>query len=190
MPHKQANIKKLIEINNTTLTSFAVDDFFTLDVLSKRLKKPLKQHADTLCSIYNLFHRRLHHECRYTEMFVNQNEQDILFTVFFDCGQHKYMIAMLSQFDTVLTDQDKIIHELLSSYEHIKESSVSLHDETLPAHIHSLIHDLITHEGDKHLHLKKIETEKAGQNIVFHQVSFPIDFESHRGISILAGFQY
>ena len=190
MPHKKAIITNLINANNTTLTNFAVDEFFTLEVLTKRLKKPLKQHADTLCSVYNLFRRRLHAECRYTEMTVNQNEDTIFFSVFFDCGVHKFTLTLFSQFDTALTDQDKIIHNILSEYDHIKESDVSIRDESLPPNIHSLIHDLITHEGGRDLRLKKIETEKAGRSIVFHQVSFPIDLETHRGISILTGFQY
>lgn len=190
MSHRHANIQALIKANNTTITSFAVDDFFTMDVLSKRLKKPLKQHADTLCSVYDLFHHRFHAECRYTEMSIHQEDKDILFTVFFDCGKHKFMLMFFSQFDTALTHQDKILHDLLADYDEIKESPLSLHDETLPANIHSLIHDLTLHEQKDKLKLKKIETLHNGQCIAFHQVSFPIDLESHRGISILAGFQY
>lgn len=190
MQHKRANIKKLITANNTVISGFDVDDFFTKEVLSKRLKNPLKQHAESLCVIYNIFHRRLHTECRYTEMTVKQDGQNILFSVFFDCVKHKFMLVFFAQDNVPFFNQDHTIAQLLTDYDDIKESNVSLRDENLPPYIHSLVHDLVFHEGAKNLRLKKIETHKGDKTIAFHHVSFPIDLEHARGVSILAGFQY
>lgn len=184
-------LKRLVNLNEVTLSNDDVDDFFTLDVLNKRLKQPLKQHADTLISTYELFRHRLHPDCRYIEGFVKQDEKDILFTTFFDCNQHKFMLVMFSQPENLITEQFGKLHGILNSFENIKESQVSIHDETLPETIHELIKALIAiHINPHDLKLKKIETQSGDKTIVFHSINYIIDVEATRGISIVAGFQY
>lgn len=188
--HKE-RIKRLVNLNEATISNGDVDDFFSMDVLTKRLKAPLKKHADTLIDVYELFRHRLHLDCRYIEGFIKQEDKDILFTTFFDCIQHKFMLVMFSQPENLLTEQFGRLHEVLNSFENIKESHLSIHDETLPETIHELIKALIAHHINPHdLRLKKIESVTGDKTIVFHAINYTLDVEATRGISILAGFQY
>ena len=191
MPHRKKHIKRLIELNNATLTNYDVDDFFSTEVLKKRLKAPLVKHYDTFVTVYELFKHKLHNECRYVEAFIKQDETDVLFTTFFDCNEHKFMLVMFSQPELAIVNQETILHNILQEFDDITESQIPIHDENLPPTIHSLIKDLIAHHIEpKSLRLKKIEVTKNNKTIIFHSVHYTIDLEGTRGISVLAGFQY
>lgn len=191
MPHTKRSFAELVNINNASLSNYNADAFFTKEVLHKRLRSPLKQHAGTLAGIYNLFKHKLHQDCRYVEAFIRQENKDILFTTFFDCIDHKYMLVILSQPESIIINQEKMIQDILYEYKGLYESQVALHDEKLPKIIHELIKELIVNHINKHsIRLKKIEAEQNDKTIIFHSVSFTLDLEGSRGISVLAGFQY
>lgn len=191
MTLRKEHLKRLTNLNDMSLTNGDVDDFFTKEVLDRRLKQPLRQFSKTFISVYELFRHRLHTECRYIEGFFKQEDKDILFTTFFDCNHHKFMLVMFSQPESLIINQETKIHEILYQFEHLKESPISIHDENLPSTIHALIKELIaSHLDPKQLRLKKIETESSNKTIIFHAITYSIDTEASRGISILAGFQY